>query len=551
MEHVLDTGLWTPLPICGSHRGRMMRLILNRGRADERVVPLGPGAFTIGRAPDNEVAILHHSLSRRHARVEVAGEHVTIQDLESKNGTFVDNNRITRTPLVGGETIRCGDVVMVVATDQDPAPKPLPPAAPTFVCNINEDVTRFGIDRLLGGTSHAIGGALNIRKGPETDRAQDKLRILLKVGQALSTPESIDKQLNKILDLLMQILDVDRAAVLLVDPATGQMEPRVVQARTPNFVDDSFSKSIVQYVREQSVAALFSDAASDPRLADARSVMGLSIRASMCAPLKPREDVFGVLYVDNRTTPNRFTSEDLEFLSAFANQAAIAIENSMLYARIERDAVRRNNLLRFFPPSTAARLAQQENISLEPIETEVTALFSDISGFTAMSSTMTPMQIVALLNEYFPPVAEIVFRHEGTLEKYIGDALLAVWGAPFRHDMDAERAVQAAIDMQKSMIRFNESRLPAAPLHIHIGVNTGPVAAGNIGSAHYIQYATIGDTTNVASRICSVAQSGEIMIADSTLQRLAPGSIPTEPVAPVLVKGKDVPLQLHRVIWER
>lgn len=529
----------------------MMKLIVNPGRADERVVPLQPGSLTIGRAPENEISVLHHSLSRRHARIEVSDAAVFLQDLESKNGTFVNNTRIDRLQLRGGETVRCGDVVLVVdGGDGTAGVKPVPVAAPTMVRNIHEDVTRFGIDRLLGVPSNALGGALNLRQGPEGERAQDKLRILLKVGQALSSPESIDKQLHKILDLLMQILDVDRAAILLVNPATGAMEPRVIKGRSASFVDSTFSTSIVQYVRDQSVAALFADATHDPRLAEAKSVLGLSIQASMCAPLKPRDEVLGVLYADNRTTPNRFKAEDLEFLSAFANQAAVAIENAMLYDRIERDAVRQNNLLRFFPPSTAARLAAQDLVTLEPIETEVTALFSDISGFTAMSSTMSPLQVVELLNEYFPPMSEIVFRHEGTLEKYIGDALLAVWGAPFRHPEDPARAVRAAVNMQRSMADFNARRPDGQALRIHIGINTGPVAAGNIGSERYIQYATIGDTTNVASRICNAAGPGEIMLSESTRERIHDPAIHTEPVAPVSVKGKDTPLCLHRVLWK-
>jgi adenylate cyclase len=531
----------------------MLKLIVNSGRTDERVIALKPGSLTIGRAPENEISVLHHSLSRRHARIDVTDAGVLLQDLESKNGTFVNNTRIDRFQLRGGETVRCGDVTLVVdSADTATAPRPVPEplASPTMVRNINEDVTRFGIERLLNVQSNAMGGALNLRHGPEAERAQDKLRILLKVGQALSSPESIDKQLHKILDLLMQILDVDRAAILLVNPATGVMEPRVVKGRNASFETHTFSTSIVQYVRDHSVAALFADAAHDPRLAEAKSVFGLSIQASLCAPLKPRDDVLGVLYADNRTTPNRFQAEDLEFLSAFANQAAIAIENAMLYDRIERDAVRQNNLLRFFPPSTAARLAEQDMVTLEPIETEVTALFSDISGFTAMSSTMTPLQVVALLNEYFPPMSEIVFKHEGTLEKYIGDALLAVWGAPFRHAEDPVRAVLAAINMQKSMADFNARRTDGRALRIHIGVNTGPVAAGNIGSDRYIQYATIGDTTNVASRICSAAGPGEVLMSETTRQKIDDPSIKTEPVPPVSVKGKDAPLHLHRVLWK-
>ena len=129
-----------------------------------------------------------------------------------------------------------------------------------------------------------------------------------------------------------------------------------------------------------------------------------------------------------------------------------------------------------------------------------------------MSAQMEPREIVTMLNKYFSVITEVVFEHEGTLEKYIGDAVLAVWGAPFRRIDDAKRAVQAAVDMQEAVSKMSKESSDF-PLRIHIGVNTGRVAAGNIGSAHYLQYATIGDTTNIASRLCSVAGPGRLRLA--------------------------------------
>jgi len=158
--------------------------------------------------------------------------------------------------------------------------------------------------------------------------------------------------------------------------------------------------------------------------------------------------------------------------------------------------------------------------------------------------------VVDLLNTYFPPMVDIVFRHGGTLEKFIGDALLAVWGAPFGGPDDADRAVAAAMDMQRGIANLN-ARLVAAgyvPIEIHIGLCSGPVAAGYIGTEKYIQYAVIGDTTNVASRICSVAEAGEILIADSTRALLTPPGVALAALPPVAVKGKGEPLQLHRVL---
>jgi class 3 adenylate cyclase len=232
----------------------------------------------------------------------------------------------------------------------------------------------------------------------------------------------------------------------------------------------------------------------------------------------------------------------------FATAITYYIVDGML--RMHKEAVSNERLSRFFAPELAARIAAEPDIAVRVDERNVTLLFCDISGFTAMSSSMQPRQVVDLLNAYFPPMVDIVFRHGGTLEKFIGDALLAVWGAPFGGPDDADRAVAAAMDMQRGIAELN-ARLVAAgyvPIEIHIGLCSGPVAAGYIGTEKYIQYAVIGDTTNVASRICSAAEGGEILIADSTRALLTPLGFAMEALPPVAVKGKGEPLQLHRIL---
>ncbi|MFM8803117.1 MAG: adenylate/guanylate cyclase domain-containing protein, partial [Planctomycetia bacterium] len=176
-------------------------------------------------------------------------------------------------------------------------------------------------------------------------------------------------------------------------------------------------------------------------------------------------------------------------------------------------------------------------------------LFSDISGFTSLASHLRPQEVVDLLNDYFPRMVEIVFRHGGTLEKFVGDALLAVWGAPVSRSDDADRAVLAAIEMQAAMERFNELRVAAGgtPVSTHMGIASGPVAAGYIGTDRYIQYAVIGDTTNVASRICSAAGPGEILVGDVTRGRASPTAFVFETLPPIAAKGKDEPVVIHRV----
>jgi class 3 adenylate cyclase len=221
---------------------------------------------------------------------------------------------------------------------------------------------------------------------------------------------------------------------------------------------------------------------------------------------------------------------------------------------VSREQLSRNRLGRYFPPEVVRRVIDsKDGGALETSEVEVVAVFVDISNFTELSAVRQPREVMALLNEYFPVMAEIVFRHGGTLEKYIGDALLAVWGAPFPTPDDADRALQAAAEMQQAMVGLNARwRAEGRPeLQLHVGLNTGRVAAGNLGSEHYLQYATIGDTTNVASRICGVAHCGEIVISESTFQRWRDRRWRVEKLPPTKVKGKSEELTLYRVDWRK
>ncbi len=524
-----------------------MWLILNPGLLDERVLPLPQGAATIGRTEDNTVRVLHTSLSRRHARLEREGGRVTLVDLGSKNGTFVDEARVERRELRAGDAFRCGEVrFKLMAARADVTPLHVQELRTRLLPASVEELV--ATERLAGSAS-----ALKVRGAEAKDtRAAGKLQVLLKVSQLLSSPGPIDGLLERILQLVFQTLEVDRAALLLVDPASGVLRPRVARLATGDVPPGTFySQHITEYVRQRGVAALFADAREDPRLEDASSVVLQSNRASLCAPLKAHDAVLGVLYVDNVTRAHGFSEEDLEFLAAFANQAAIALENSLLSQRLAEEAVLRNSYLRFFPPAVMKRLQLARGAPLGVVETEVTVLFSDITGFTSLCSTLHPRQVVDLLNEYFPVMAEIVFRYEGTLEKYIGDALMAVWGAPFAQPDDAERAVRAAVEMQRALEELNARwRAQGRPeLQIHVGINTGRAAAGNIGSEQYLQYATLGDATNVASRICDATPPGEIRMSETTFQRCLERPWPITQLGPVQVKGKQEPLPLYRLEW--
>jgi two-component system, NtrC family, sensor kinase len=308
-------------------------LIYKPGHPEERTFEVGSSPLVIGRAEEHPICIPDKSLSRSHARVEPSAEGVRIVDLASKNGTFVNGARVQRRELKHGDTVVLGDIPLTYSSSVGDARTPeIAGPRPRVV----RALTRIPIVQLTRETAGADGPA----------SAHDRVRILLEVAKLLSGCEEVDVLLGRILDLAFQMLDVDRGAVLLVNEESGRLEPRVTkQKRAADLGAPIYSQRIVDYVLDNSVAAIFADAAQDPRLLAAQSVIFQSIRASMCVPLKPRDEVIGVLYLDNLTTPNCFPEQDLEFLVAFASQAAIAIENAALYRRVERETVERMALV--------------------------------------------------------------------------------------------------------------------------------------------------------------------------------------------------------------
>jgi len=530
-------------------------LIYDPDTPNQKVYTLESGINTIGREDDNTIVVLHGYLSRHHAQIVISSDSdsATLTDLQSLNGTFVNECKIEECQIKHGDLIRFGSVFFkFVKTLPTPQQKPLNEDTSnlSIIRQVAPEKTRIKMRELLQ-PDKAEHSVLKLRDHDAHQRSVNKLQILLEVSKQLSSPEESDRLMQKILDLLFEIMQVDRAAILMVDEQTGKLEQKAVKLQS-DYQDNTqfYSKRIANFVRKQGNGILTDDARIDTLFNDSVSILKQGIHAAMCVPLKPRDTVIGVLYVDNLSMTDLYSEEDLEFLTCLANQAAIAIENSRLYTQMEAEAVMRDKLERFFPRTVSRKLREEGN--LEIVDTEVTALFADISNFTKMSSQMEPRQIIEMLNEYFQVmVEEIVFPYEGTLEKYIGDALLAVWGAPYRKPNDVDLAVQAAIDMQWAVRRLNQVWIQRKrrPIQIHIGLNTGNVAAGNIGSAKLIQYATIGDTTNVTSRICNLAKPNEILIAQSTLDKLNDRTIPVEKMPPMRVKGKAKPLDLYRVLW--
>ena len=531
----------------------LYKLISTEG---EQTFELRGGApLVVGRALNSDIPVFDPTISRKHAEVGLDENGVHVTDLGSSNGTFLNGARIDAARLSPGDVITFGKVAFrlkeVAPTPESVArtpaslgpvrlnqtivrPMPLPPASGGWVAALRPSGPHATVAE--DGTT------------TEAHRTQQKLSKLMDVAMELTRAVSVESLLDRIADEASKILDTDRVAILLLDDQ-GALIPKISRDKQGSDAGRTVPQSIARRVVEEQLAILSDNAGEDQRFGG-QSILMQRVRSAMCVPLVGKEKIHGVLYVDNVTTTHRFGDEDLNFLIAFSGIAAVAIENSQFAERIRQEALVRSNFERYFAPQLAARIATSPDaVKLGGEKRQVVVLFSDIRGFTPLSESMNPDEIAHLLTEYFTEMVECVFRHGGTLDKFIGDAVMAQWGAPIGAPDDPDRAMAAAIDMIRELDVLNEKwRGQGRPeLQVGIGLTYGEVFAGNIGSEKRLEFTVIGDTVNTANRLCSAAEGGEILISDE--MRRALSRVPKlKERAPLDVKGKMNPVPIYSVV---
>jgi adenylate cyclase len=518
--------------------------------------------LVVGRSLTSDIPILDPSISRRHAEVTCDERGVHVRDLGSSNGTFLNGEKVDTARLGPEDTVSFGRVAFRLhpvsaprpaadrATPQAEAAPPPTPAPRVGATILRQVPVRPGRRAFAARRATPVSPTEAIDSvATQREKDQQKLEMLLEVSTGLGRAFDIDAILEKIVDYAYQLLDVDRVAVLLVDES-GQLVPKISRGKAGGDVPRAVPQSIARTVVEEKVAVLTDDAGEDTRFGG-QSIVMQRIRSAICAPLLAGEGrVLGVLYVDNVTTTHRFGEEDLEFLVAFSGIAAVAIENSQYAERFRRETLVRSNFERFFAPALAARIAATPGaVRLGGEKRLVTVLFTDIRGFTALSEGMRPDDMAALLTDYRTEMVDIVFRHGGTLDKFIGDAVMAQWGAPIETPDDPDRAVRAAMEMVAALDRLNERfRADGRPeVQVGIGLNYGEAFAGYIGSESRLEFTVIGDTVNTASRLSSAAGPRDILISEE-LRRVLAAPPELAECPPLDLKGKSQPVPVYRVV---
>ena len=506
-------------------------------------------------------------------------------------------------------------------------------------------------------------------------RERNQLSTLYEISQVLNSTLSLSPLLELVMDRLIAVTRAERGFITLLDPQSGELRFAVARNMDRTAVegqDFQVSRGVIERVAREGRPVLTDNASADPRFADRESVICFGLRSIMAAPLRVRERLLGVVYVDNRIQTGIFSQEDLDLLVAFANQAAIAIENARLFDDLQRTlqeiteiksymedifasvdsgilttdlaaaittcnraaeeilgfslqeakgrrfyelfderparelssavlkAIKEEARLRDYEVScalpcrgyvtlklhvTPLKDAQQKTIGATMVVEDLTEerrlqqtlnrylapsvvqealrmaatgqfplggtrramsiLFADVRGFTSFSERVAPEELVDTLNAHLTVAARAILEQGGTLDKFMGDAVMALFNVPVPQPDHALRAVRAALEMQRRIAEVEGKGRPA--FRFGVGVHVGEAVAGNIGSPERLDYTAIGDAVNLAKRLQENAKGGQVLISQTAYQEVA-SWVEARPLGAIFVKGREEPVVVYELL---
>jgi PAS domain S-box-containing protein len=542
--------------------------------------------------------------------------------------------------------------------------------------NLTRMVARHrGTDALLAEFSQHVLALQDLLANLEQKLAtqageRDELDALYGICQAIGSSLNLTEVLNEVMDQIIRLTGAERSFLMLIDPATGELEFRAARNMDRETIASSsfeISRSIVKQVAATGQPVVTTNAQMDPRFKAQESVIGYNLRSILCVPLRVRGRITGVIYADNRILTGLFTDRDRDVLTVLAGQAAVAIENALLFQSVanakalmdnvfasitsgvittdteeqitlfnraaERvlrvpstaivgsrlsdtlpalaealtpivDQVKRygepvvefeNEIFlpgsgqvhlrtslsplkntndetqgtaividdlteqrrlesryqlfqRYLPPAVIERLPNDPHeLRLGGQRQEITSLFADIRGFTNFSRQHDPETLVEVLNKYLAVGAQAVLDEEGTLDKIMGDCIVAFFNAPLTQSDHVLRAVRAALKIREGIARLHEDVPASYRLNYGVGINVGDAVVGNVGTAQQMNYTAIGSGVNLASRLQEAAAPGQILLPQASYQRVQE-YVEARLLSPITVAGFSEPIVVYELL---
>ncbi|MEQ1607318.1 MAG: adenylate/guanylate cyclase domain-containing protein [Pyrinomonadaceae bacterium] len=545
-------------------------------------------AYTIGRAKENDIVLNDRRVSRKHSFIFGENGLFKIVDgfveggqlYRSVNHIFINGTMHLEHLLKDGDSILIGEsridfqlieaaiaatYIDVPPTENVTIPRDDKPKTVKFDdAPMGHTQVQLSVNEIIGRRSNmslenAVATPAEIK---DLRRKAKVLELLFDMSKTVGTVFELEEIFEKATELIFRGTPADRVVALLVDESKDKKDGEALYQIGAKTRDVSFeklteklavSRTITNRVMNERVAILSQDAKTDEQFHGSESIVSQGVRSTICAPLVTPSAVHGVIYADRLDPFAAFSADHLEMISAVAALTAVTVETIKAHKRLAREEVARANYSRFMPEYVVKQLLENpDSFRLGGANQTITVLFADIRGFTAISEKENPEDVVRLLNHYFTAMSEIIFEHGGTLDKYIGDGLMALFGAPTATPEDARNALNAAVAMQRELLTLKQelSDEGFAKISVGIGLHTGVATIGYIGSERRSEYTAIGDTVNLASRLESNTAGGQILISEATA-RAAGNLFPLIRREPLTVKNRQQPVDLFEVNWNQ
>src|ERR1043166_2141881 len=532
----------------------MARLIISSPDGKNGILELNKPLITVGRGNANDLVRNDGGVSRFHAVIKLRDNSIFVADRGSTNGIVLNDQKISKeTELKDGDVALVGLYRLRLENVDDKGLQVRRGEWPSTLDNIMRDRPQQPV---LPRSSDTHSNELTDLAGrvKKLERENYLLTVLYEAGKALNSKLALEHICEQVISLACLIEGVERGFVMLFDERGEVARQTEVRYRDPASAESRpqiiLSSSVLELIRKERQPILIDDVSADERFSGSESLKISGLRSAMCAPLVGKEQLFGVLYVDNLEKASAFTQDELNVFALVAAQAGAAIDNAIAHEKIAQQSLQRSALERFLSPEVVEMVVANPDIRLGGVNQEVTVMFADIRGFTTMSETMEPGRVVEILNEYFTRVTDVIFDNGGTLDKYIGDAVMAVFGAPISKGNDAAAAVNSAMQIQRLLVELNRDAAAREwpELRGGIGINTGNAIAGNIGSPRRLDYTVVGDAVNTAQRLMTNAAGGQILISESTARKMDK-TFDLDRLPELKVKGRSEAVPVFRVNW--
>jgi len=543
------------------------KLIIRAG-GSSREVTLVKENFCIGRTPENDLEVKDALISRRHSSIVRKNERYVVYDLGSSNGTFVNNEKIEMKVLDDGDTIRVGDTEITYVEDRNTLQKAKTAAANPPTKQQTGGIAGMGpaapivqhVDDIAESYAFDISNALNqglslrdIRKevgGEKAAKESKMFFILFQVGKALTGAATLDQMLDISMKLIFEVISCGRGALYLLNDKK-ELVARMGYSKESGKLPEGevhASMTIMNQVVAERVSIITSDALQDPRFMQGQSIVQYNIRSALSVPLWEGNKIYGAIYLDNVARTYAFTRDDLDLLTAIANLIAIRIKQEELNEKLRQEEMLRSNLSKYHSPDVVEMLVKGgKNIGLEVEERDVSVLFVDVEGSTRLAEGLGPKETAALLNEFFEMATKQIFDHKGSVNKFIGDEVMAIWNAPLDLPDHAQKAVETAVAVVQLIKEHNKTN-PQRTFNVHVGVNSGPVVAGNVGTHTRMEYTVLGDTVNVCARLCKALPANRITIGEKTFEKLKnKAQFKIKDLGDTMIRGRDRSMRSYEV----